>query len=316
MTMTSISTQYLGTAMIPAVMQAQAQVTQLEVESSTGEYADLGLQLGDQSGYELSLRNQNDLLQTLTTANGLTGATMSTAQNALSSLLTEAQTAAQDVTTWTSGTNSGSTLQTLGQSSLQQLISTANTTSGDQYVFGGVNSGAAPMADYYATPTSSAKAAVDQAFQSTFGCLPTDAAASSISASALQSFLTGPFKALFNGTGWSSNWSSASSTNTSAEVAPGQTIDTSTNANTSGFQQLAEGYAMLGEFGGSELNTSAQQTLATTALSSINAGVSSLTATQTELGAAQSQVTQATASMSSQMTILQTQIGNLDNVNA
>ena len=300
--------------MLPAIMQAQTQLSKLSVESSTGQYADLGLQLGDQSGYELSLRNQNDLLQTLTTANGLAGTTMATAQSALGSLVTAAQTAAQDVTTWTSGSNSGSTLQTLGQSSLQQLISTANVSSGDQYVFGGVNTGAAPVADYYSSPTSSAKTAVTAAFQSTFGCLPTDPAAASISATAFQSFLSGPFATLFSGSNWSSNWSSASSTNASAEIAPGQTVDTSTNANAAGFQQLAQGYSMLSEFGGSQLSQSAQQTLAMTALSSINAGVSSLTATQANLGAAQSQVTQATASMSSQMTILQTQIGNLDNV--
>ena len=64
-----VSTSYLGTAMLPTVARAQSSLTNLEVESSTGQYADLGLQLGGQSGYELSLKNENDLLQTLTSGN-------------------------------------------------------------------------------------------------------------------------------------------------------------------------------------------------------------------------------------------------------
>ena len=63
MTVSFVSTPYLGTAMLPAVNQAEAQLTSLGTEATTGEYADLGLQLGDQSGYELSLRNADDLLR-------------------------------------------------------------------------------------------------------------------------------------------------------------------------------------------------------------------------------------------------------------
>jgi flagellar hook-associated protein 3 FlgL len=315
MTVSSVSTAYLGTAMVAGVSQAQAQLAQLEVETSTGEYADLGLKLGDQSGYELSLRNQDDLLQALTTANGITGANLTTAQNALGALTSDAQTAAQSLATLTPGT-SAATLQTLGQNALQQLIATANTTTGDQYLFGGVNSQSPPLADYYSSPTSAAKTAIDQDFQSTFGFPPTDPAAASISASAFQAFLTGPFAAEFTGANWTANWSSASSTNTSAQIAPGQVIQTSTNANVAGFQQLAEGYAMLSEFAGTAISASALQVLASTAQSSIQSGIAALTATGAVLGAAQSQLTQANAAMSSQVTILQTQIGDLDNVDA
>ena len=87
----------------------------------------------------------------------------------------------------------------MGQSALQSLIASTNATSGDQYVFGGINSAVAPMADYYSTPASAAKTAVDQAFQTAFGILPSDPAAANISASAMQSFLSGPFAALFQG---------------------------------------------------------------------------------------------------------------------
>ena len=310
-----VSTNYLANSLVAPVMQAQAQLTSAMTEESTGEYADLGLQLGDQSGYELSVKEQVGQLQTLTTGNSVVSTSLSTAQSALSAISSSAQTTLDDLATWTPSANSGASLQNMGQSALESLISSTNATSGDQYVFGGINSSVAPMADYYSTTMSAAKTAIDQAFQGTFGVLPTDPAAANISASAMQSFLSGPFATLFQGASWTTDWSSASSTNTSAEIAPGQTVTTSTNANQPGFQQLAEAYAMLSEFGGSQLSTDAQQAVATAASSLVSQGMDSITNVQAELGSIQSAVTDAAKSMSSQLTILEDQIGALDNVN-
>ena len=310
-----VSTQYLANSLVGPVMQAQSQLTNAMTEESTGQYANLGLQLGDQSGYELSLKEQVGLLQTLTSSNSLVSTGLSTAQSALQAIQSSAQTTLSNIAAWTQGANSGVSLQNMGQSALQSLTSSTNTTSGDQYVFGGINSSVAPMADYYSTPNSAAKTAIDQAFQTNFGVLPTDPAAANISASDMQSFLSGPFAALFTGASWSADWSSASSVDTSAEIAPGQTVTTSTNANQAGFQQLAQAYAMLSEFGGSALSSDAQQAVATAASSLVSQGVNSMINLQAELGSTQSAVTNANSSMSSQLTILQDQIGDLDNVN-
>ena len=311
-----VSTNYLANSLVGPVMQAQSQLTNAMTEMSTGEYADLGLQLGDQSGYELSLKEQVGQLQTLTTGNSAVSTSLSTAQSALSAIQSNAQTTLNNLAAWTPSGTSGASLQNMGQSGLQSLISGVNTTSSDQYVFGGINSAVAPMADYYSTPASAAKTAVDQAFQTTFGVLPSDPAAANISASDMQSFLSGPFAALFQGASWSTDWSSASSDNTSATIAPGQTVTTSTNANQPGFQQLAQAYTMLSEFGGSALSSDAQQAVATAAASLVSQGVDSMINIQAGLGSSQSAVTSANNSMSSQLTILQGQLGNLDNVNS
>jgi flagellar hook-associated protein 3 FlgL len=310
-----VSTHTLANSLVAPVMQAQSQLTNVMTEESTGQYANLGLQLGDQSGYELSLKEQVGQLQTLTTGNNVVSTSLSTAQNALQAIQSTAQTTLQNLAAWTPGANSGPSLQNMGQSALESLIGSTNATSGNQYVFGGINSAVAPMADYYAAPESAAKTAIDQAFQAEFGVLPSDPAAANISASAMQSFLSGPFAALFQGASWTTNWSSASSTDTSAEIAPGQTATTSTNANQPGFQQLAQAYAMLSEFGGSALSPDAQQAVATAASSLVSQGVDSMINLQAELGSTQSAVTNANSSMGSQLTILQDQIGDLDNVN-
>lgn len=314
MTISSVSSSYLATAMLPAVRQTQAQLANLEVEASSGQYANLGLQLGDQSGYELALRTQDDLLQATTSANGVTETNLSTAQSALSSMASSAQSAAASLTALTTGDNNGASLQSIGQSNLQQFISLANTTSGDAYVFGGQNNGVAPVDDYFSTPTSSAKSSINSAFTSYFGFTPTSPQVSNISASQMQGFLSGPFAAQFESPKWGANWSTASSANTTSEISPGNTIETSTNANTSGFQQLAQGYAMLSEFGDAGLSAGAEQVLTTTALGAINQGAASITNAQAGLGQAQSRITQANSEMSDQMTLLQTQIGNMDNV--
>jgi flagellar hook-associated protein 3 FlgL len=312
---TYISTNYLATALTVPVMQAQSQLSNDEIESSTGQYADLGLQLGEQNGYELSLKNQNDLLTTLTSSNGIATANLTATQNALDSIRTAAQSSLSDLAT-AIGTTSGATLQSVGESGLQQLISTTNTSGSSGYLFGGINSSQAPLNDYYSTPTSSAKAAIDQAFQTTFGFGPNDPQAANVTAAQMQSFLSGPFAAQFEGANWTTNWSTASSTNTSAEIAPGQTIDTSTNANQTGFQQLAQGYTMLSEFAGTKLSSAAQGAVSSAASTLLTSGMSSTTATEANVGTAQSAITDANNAMSSQMTILQTQIGNMDDVSA
>jgi flagellar hook-associated protein 3 FlgL len=304
-----VSSQFLGSSLILPITRAQSALTTAMTEESTGQYADLGLKLGDQSGYELSLKEQVSLIQTLTSGNSLVSTTLATAQNALTTISASAQSTMQSLTVWTPTANSGATLQTMGQSALQSLIASTNATSGDQY-------DVAPMADYYSTPTSAAKTSVDQAFQAAFGVLPSDPAAAGISASAMQSFLTGPFAGLFSGSAWSSEWSSASSTNASAEIAPGQTVATSASANEQAFQELAQAYTMLSEFGGSQLSAGAQQAVASASSSLIARGQDSLTNLQAALGATQSAVTDANAnaSMSAQSTILQKQVDALDNV--
>jgi flagellar hook-associated protein 3 FlgL len=315
MTINNVSSSYLSSALLPSVRQAQSQLSTLETESATGQYANLGLQLGSQSGYELSLRSQDDLLQTITSANGLSSTNLSTAQTALSSILSSAQTAAQDLTESPSTLGASSTLQSLGESSLQDLISAANTTTSGGYVFGGQNTQTAPLDDYYATPISTAKSQIDQAFQSYFGFPINSSQTASITGAQMDDFLSGPFAAQFESPNWTSYWSNASSTNAASEISPGNVVDTSTNTNTAGFQQLAQGYAMLSEFGNVGLGSGALSAVSSCALSQINQGAASITQTQASLGQTQAQITAANSSMSSQMTILQTAIGNMDDIN-
>lgn len=316
MSLSSVSTLSLANALSPTIERIQSTLSQEEVESSTGQYADLGLQLGEQSGYELSLREQSDRLTTLTASNSLVSTNLTSTQDVLTSISQSAQSVINQLAGWNAASSSASTLQSQGASALQELTSNVNTASNGQYLFGGQNSGVAPMADYFSTPTSAAKTAIDSAFQTAFGISPSNSSASSISPSSLQDFLNGSFAALFQGSSWSADWSSASNTNASSEIAPGQSVTVTTSANQPGIQALAQAYAMISELAGTSLSSSAQQVVASTAASWISQGMSDITSTQATIGTVQQRISDANSLMSSQQTLLQTQIGNLDNVNA
>jgi flagellar hook-associated protein 3 FlgL len=312
----SVSTQYLWSSLQLSVADLQSQLATAQTESTTGEYADLGLQLGVQSGEEISLQNENGVLQNLTTNNALVTTRISTTTTALDSLRTDAQNTLDSLAEYVPDTGQGSTLQTLGANGLQSLISTANASVDGQYVFGGINSATPPMTDYF-DPPAAAQTAVQTAFASYLGALTPPATAQTVTAAQMQTFLASPaLTSQFQGAAWSSNWSSASSVNISSDISPTETIDTSTNANQPAFQELAQAYTMLNEFTGTSINSSAMQSVVNSASSLINQAMTSLTSTEATLGSAQTRVTDANDSMSAQMNILQTQINNLDSVNA
>jgi flagellar hook-associated protein 3 FlgL len=311
----SISTQYLYSSLRLSVSNMQSELATAQNEASTGQYPDVGLHLGAQAGQEISLQNENGLLQTYTTTNASVATKLSTTSTALDTLRTNAQNTLNNLTQWNQDTDSGAQLQDLGASGLQSLIATTNTSVNGQYVFGGINSGVPPLTDYFAPPNA-AQTAIQSAFSTYLAGLSPPATPATVTGAQLQTFISSPtFASQFQEPAWSaagSNWSSASSTNTTSNIGPNDTITSSTSANQTGFSQLAEAYTMLNEFTGSSINPAAIQVVATEASNLIGSAVNSLTTTEATIGSAQQRVTDVNNNMSAQMTILQTQISSLD----
>jgi flagellar hook-associated protein 3 FlgL len=313
MTTNYISTQYLSSSLQLSVLKMQTELATAQAESASGQYADIGLQLGNQAGQEISLQNENGLLQTYTTTNSQVATSLSTTQSALSSLQTNAQNALDSLTEWNGSPDIGSELQSLGANGLQSLIATTNTSVSGQYVFGGINSANPPLTSYTGT---AAQTNLQNAFSTYLAGLAPPATAATVTATQMQTFLSSSaVTSQFQGASWAANWSSASSTNISSNISPTETVTTTTNANQPAFQDLAQGYALLNEFAGTSINEAALQVVTTRASTLINQAVTSLTTTQATLGSVQQSVTDANTNMSAQMTILQTQINNLDSVN-
>lgn len=309
-----ISSYSISSSLRQTVLSTQTSLVQAQQELSTGTHADIGLTLGAQVGQDISLRSQESLLKAYTTTNNLAAASLGTTQSVLSNLQTAGQSLLNSLVGAGDQNGTSASLQQEAESALKGLISGLNTTEGGNYIFAGTNTAVAPITDYYAAGSSN-QAAVTGAFTSYFGFAPTDPQAANITASQMQSFIDTQFAPLFQGTNWTTDWSSASSATPSSEISPTQSIATSVSANDPAFQNLAEAYTMLAALGTSNLGSAASQTVVSNAENLMNSGLSGLTSVQASVGTAQNEITSANNQMSVEMSVLSTQIGNLENVN-
>ena len=313
--MTTISSASFTSPVQASVLQLQKQLAQVQTEISSGAPADLGLALGAQTGSVISLRSQSDQLTSYTTSNAAATTRLDATSTALGSVLSTAQGVSAALISASSTGGSTSTLAATAKAALQSLTASLNTSAGGEYVFGGINTTQAPSVDYTASPTSTAKAAVDAAFQKQFNTSPTGSGASAISASDLTAFLNSPteFTSIFAGNGAGTS-QTASATTLQTTISPSQTISTSVSAKSSAFNELSQGYAILAEFTGSNLSSAAQAAAVSQATTLVNAGLAGLTAIQSDVGVAQAAIAGANTQLSAQATVLQTSASNLDSV--
>ena len=303
--MTSISTYALTAAPRLAVQQAQASLTQMQIELTSGSLADVGLGLGGTTTRYLSLNQQNDSLQAFTKSNGTVATQLSATTTGLDAIRTAASSFLTSLTSAASTGSLSGTLTATASSNLGALTATLNTTVAGQAVFGGINSGVAPMTTYAAG--SAAKTAVDAAFSSAFGTTQDSSSASAISGSQMSSFLAGSFAGLFGASSYKADWSSASDTNTTAQISPGETVSTSVTANDASFRQLAQAYTMVQEFGGSNFSSAAGQAVIAAATQLVSSAVTGITSLEAGVGQSQNDVSDANTRMASQMTYLSTE---------
>ncbi|MGO8739568.1 flagellin N-terminal helical domain-containing protein [Rhodoblastus sp.] len=200
MSLNAVSTATLSSVLRNNVSQLQSQLTTLEQENSTGQLADIGLTLGAESGQDIALHQQMADLAAISSSNAVVTSQLTGASSALTSLQSTASTllsAFVEGQSGTPGTTSAAGIQQQATGALQSFASLMNTEVGGAYVFGGINSGVAPIAAYAQTPPGAAQNAVDAAFQSAFGFPVTSPSVSSITGAQMQSFLSNQFAALF-----------------------------------------------------------------------------------------------------------------------
>ena len=309
--MLAISTPSLIAAPRLSVLQAQAALSKAQIELSSGKLADIGTGLGDQTGQYTSYNVQQSLLQGITQGNATTSTRLSTTTTALDSLRTAANSFMSDLTEATSAGSIPDSLVISSSNNLDNLVSTLNTSTGNEYVFGGINSSVQPVAAYTTTPPSVTKQAVDDAFSSTFGTSQTSSDAGSISGTDMQTFLDGSFSSLFDASSFSSTWSSASDTVVSSRISTTQTVNSSVSANDQPFRQLAQAYTMVKEFAGSNLSTAAGQAVLASAAQLVSNAVTGLTDIESGVGVSQSAVSDANDTMATQISFLSSQANAL-----
>ena len=309
------STQSLTNALRRSVLDVQTQLSRAQTEVSTGRVADLGLGLGAAIQHVYSYRFHADDLAALTASNDLISTRLSATDTALSSIATTAQNFLQTLVSAQSGGGSDpGVIQGYAETGLKSLISALDTSVDGVRIFGGVNTGVAPVADYFSDPVSAPKQAVDQAFFSAFGIAQGDPGAGSITDQQMKDFLSGSFADLFSPSGWSGAWSSASDETTTNRISLSQTSETSVSANEAALRSLAQVYSMVADLGVQSLSRPAYQQVLQTASATMADAISSLTTLRAKVGLMQKAISDANESLSAQRDMIATQIGALENV--
>lgn len=301
----TISTAALSAASRLSVTQAQAALVKAQVELSSGKLADIGLGLGSATGRYVSFTAQGQRLQAMVDSNAGTATRLSATTTALDAMRATATSFLASLTAAaTAGMVPGALVGTAG-SNLGALTSTLNTTVAGEAIFAGIDSGVTPLTAY--TAGSASKAAVDQAFSSTFGTSQSSASASSIGGPAMQSFLDTSYASLFTASGYAATWSTASDRATSAQISPTETVDTSVSANAAPFRQLAQAYAMVKEFGGANFGSDAGRAVIASATALVSTALAGLTTAEAGIGSAQAAVSDADDRMTGQISYLSSQ---------
>ncbi|MCI4678793.1 flagellar hook-associated family protein [Rhodoblastus acidophilus] len=319
MSLNAVSSATLSSILQNTVSRIQSQLTTSEIENSTGKLADIGLTLGADSGQDIALHQQMADLTAISNSNAVVTAQLGGAANALTSLQSTASTMLSAFVDGASGTANSigaAGLQQQASGALQTFASLMNSDVGGVYVFGGINSGVAPIAAYSQTPPSMAQNAVETAFQNYFGFAISSSNVNSITGTQMQTFLTNQFAALFSGSNWTSDWSSASDTAATNRIGANQTVTTSVSGNDPAFQNMAEALTMVSAFGGLNLSSDAYSTLMSTAQSVMNSANNGLISASTAVGTMENQVTEANSAINLQQNVLTTQINAAETVNA
>ncbi|MCJ2122100.1 flagellar hook-associated family protein [Methylobacterium sp. J-077] len=293
----------------------QAGIAKANIEVDKGRYADIGLELGYKTGITLDLRQQFGDITAQKTRNDLTTVRLADSQSALNQIRSDGEAFLALIAPGKLTDASGTVVAQAAASKLSAFIGQMNTSTAGQYVFSGINTTQRPLADYEAFPTSAAKTAFAQTFQTTFGFAPgTQPGASQITPAQMQSFLDGPAAALIANPQWGSNWSSASDTNIRTDIGPGETATTSTNANAQPFRQLAMMYMIGSDIGLASLASATQAVVYSKMRSIAGQATVDVTAIHADLGTVEARLTTLGKQQEAQKIILTSGFNSLEGV--
>ncbi|WP_430513521.1 flagellar hook-associated family protein [Pannonibacter phragmitetus] len=314
MTTTRISTYSMADSSRSQLMRQTTLVDRLKQEMSSQRHYDIGLELGARTGEAVTVRSEFDRLKGTIDTNALLTSRLGVTQAAMDDVLNSAQEMLKTLVAVRDANGARIGGQNMAQGNLKLLISRLNTESGGVYVFGGVNTGEAPLTDYFAQPASASKAALDAAFLAEFGFSQSDPAAAGISAADMNTFLDGAFQTMFDDPAWGNNWSSATDELMKNTIAPGETVDTTVSANEKAFRQLASVYSMIGDLGATGLNDLAYKAILDKAISVLGDAVVGVTNAKGKLGLVEERVAETSERLKTQADILNKRVLTLEHI--
>ena len=300
----------------------QSRLSLLTGEIASGQLANPAAAMGSNASilYQLQsqLSQQNELQTSITTASQ----NLDTAQTALTSIATAAQSANSSVLGYTVGDLSGlNAIGSQASSTIEQVLDLMNTNFLNQGVFAGDKNTAQPLQPL------GASGGLKSIIQNTLSAAVT-ANGGPLTSSNISNLISGPngIDSIFSDTNAnpSMNYGGAIYTGasdgkpTSVIIGTNQTLQYDSSANQPAFRDLLKGLSMLSLLNSSagQLDTSAQTTLLSQAGSVIAKAQNEITTLQGSLGSVQSSLTAATNAQQSAANATQAQIVNYVTVDA
>jgi flagellar hook-associated protein 3 FlgL len=308
-----VSSNAISQALRYSMMRMQTELVSAQKESTTLRVADVGLALGTRTGQSVSLARDVERLNGIIDSNSLISSRLSSTQDVLDQLTARAEEFRSTLSAAVSGSTQNSVVQADGRAMLELLTSTLNTSINGQYLFAGINTDVKPIADFQ-DPASPNKIAFDAAFLTHFGFSQTDPAASTITATQMDTFLTTVVEPQFLGAGWDANWSGATDQPIVSRITLNETAETSVSANISGIRKFAMVASITAELMKGPLNTGATAALATRALGLVVEGISEITDQRTLTGVAEQRVTNASERIEIQVNLFEKTIADMEGV--
>ncbi|MCY1707176.1 flagellar hook-associated family protein [Pannonibacter sp. SL95] len=307
-----ISTFTLSDSSRSLLQRQTANLAKLQIEISSGRKADIGLDLGARTGEAVSVRAEHTRLDAMIDTNALTASRLDVTQAALKDLLTTTQESLATLVAVRDSNGSASVAKGQAEGSLKLLISRLNTQLGGTYIFSGINTDAKPVTDYFATPASASKTAVDAAFTGAFGFNQSNPGVATITPAAMTAFLNGPFDALFADPQWGATWSTATNQTMTSQISPAESLNSSVSANEKPMRQLAAAFTMMADLGAEGLGKETYKVVVDKAISLLGEAVVGVTNLKGEVGLAQSRVSAASDRLEVQTNILNKRVNSLE----
>lgn len=311
---TSISTFAITNATREARVNLQVKLAQGQKETTTARHADVGLSLGYLTQRTVSLRQDLDRLSTFKDSNSVASSRLELSQTTLEGIGDAAQEFVKTLNAARSARSSAGVAITDAKAKLTNLVASLNTAVNGAYIFAGVNTDVKPVAEYFGTPPSAGRVAVETAFISEFGVPQGDPGASGITSAQMESFLNTTFGDLFGAADWTTTWSSASDQNITSRISTNERIETSANANAEAFRGIAAAYTMISNLGIEELNPDAYLAVVDKALAVVGQAISDLTQLRAGLGTSEERIKSANDRIDIQVTLVKEHITLLEGV--
>ncbi len=307
MTTGFISSLNLWNAPRTGAARLQGELADATREIATLRHADIGATLGGGVAESFGLRRQSAVLAALTQSNGVASLRLDASQTALKAIQSDADAMLKELTGLPADKRAAAIAST-SAARLSTLTAALNTSVGGQFVFGGTDTGAAPLTAYEGTPTSPAKTAVQAALAAAF---PTGTA--NATAGQMTAFLDNLHASLFDENGWS-RFSGASNRTLDSRISLTETATTSASANAAPLRDLAMAYVIGSGIGLSGFSADAQAAAAARMSDLLGSASRGLVQMQADLGLSQSRITEANARMEKQTALFTTRINTLEGV--